>query len=55
MALLWVLNLSDGQHSLLDIADRAGMEFSLILDAAEALIKKDLLKENEKSRHNFKS
>ncbi len=43
MAILWVLNLSDGQHSLLDIADRAGMEFSLILDAADALIKKDLL------------
>ena len=24
MALLWVLNLADGQHSLLDIAERAG-------------------------------
>ncbi len=46
MALLWVLNLADGQHSLLDIAERSDMEFSLILDAADALIKKGLLKES---------
>ena len=24
MAMLWILNLSDGQHSLLDIAERGG-------------------------------
>jgi aminopeptidase-like protein len=36
-ARLWVLNLSDGDHSLLDIADRAGLNFSLITDAADAL------------------
>ena len=29
-AMLWVLNLSDGEHSLLDIADRAQLPFSSI-------------------------
>lgn len=48
MALLWVLNLSDGENSLLDIADRAGMEFSLIMDAADALLNKGLLRESSK-------
>jgi aminopeptidase-like protein len=37
MALLWVLNYSDGDHSLLDIAVRAGMSFPLIRRAAGAL------------------
>jgi aminopeptidase-like protein len=49
MSLLWVLNLSDGSHSLLDIADRAGYEFSMISNAAEALREQRLLRltENE--------
>lgn len=37
LALLWVLNLSDGDHSLLDIAERADVAFSTIADAADAL------------------
>jgi len=37
MALLWVLNYSDGDHTLLDIAVRAEMPFPLIRRAAEAL------------------
>jgi aminopeptidase-like protein len=36
-ARLWVLNLSDGGHSLLEIAERSGIPFSLINDAAESL------------------
>jgi aminopeptidase-like protein len=38
-ARLWmlVLNLSDGEHSLLDIAERSGMPFSAISDAEELL------------------
>jgi aminopeptidase-like protein len=36
-ARLWVLNLSDGQHSLLDIAERSGLSFSAILSAANLL------------------
>ncbi|MGB7727486.1 MAG: DUF4910 domain-containing protein [Candidatus Acidiferrum sp.] len=42
-ARLWVLNLSDGENSLLDIADRAGLSFSLILEAAELLCRNGLL------------
>jgi aminopeptidase-like protein len=45
MALLWVLNLSDGQHDLLDIAERAGEPFGDIRSAAEALLACGLLKE----------
>ncbi len=37
MAMLWILNLSDGEHSLLDIAERAGIDFSLVADTADML------------------
>jgi aminopeptidase-like protein len=37
MAYLWVLNLADGNHSLLDIAERADMVFSEIAEAAARL------------------
>lgn len=37
MALLWVMNLADGGHSLLDMAERAQMPFSAIHAAATAL------------------
>jgi aminopeptidase-like protein len=43
MARLWVLNLSDGDHSLLDIAERARMPFDQIKGAAAALIDGGLL------------
>lgn len=36
-ALLWILNLSDGAWSLLDIAERAGLKFEQVQDAAETL------------------
>ena len=45
MAMLWVLNLSDGRHSLLDIAERADLDFHLISRAADALAEKGLLRE----------
>ncbi len=45
MAMLWVLNLSDGDHSLLDIAERSGLSFPLVADAALALQSAGLLKE----------
>ncbi|MFL5487278.1 MAG: DUF4910 domain-containing protein [Gemmatimonadaceae bacterium] len=44
MALLWVLNLSDGRHSLLDIAERASTPFTTIRRAAEALLDAQLLR-----------
>src|SRR5690606_41012582 len=34
MAMLWVLNLADGTHTLLDIAERAGLPFARIAEAA---------------------
>jgi aminopeptidase-like protein len=42
-ARLWVLNLSDGEHSLLDIAERSGIPFSAISDAAQLLSESGLL------------
>lgn len=43
MALLWVLNLSDGNCSLLDIAQRSGLPFDMINDAADMLLRHHLL------------
>jgi aminopeptidase-like protein len=43
LAMLWVLNLSDGNHALLDIADRAKMDFKLIEKAAALLEKAGLI------------
>ncbi len=37
LARLWVLNLSDGQASLLDIAERSGLPFAEVLAAARVL------------------
>jgi aminopeptidase-like protein len=37
MALLWVLNLSDGDHSLFDIAERSGLPYELVERAATEL------------------
>ena len=43
MAMLWVLNLSDGSNSLLDIAERARLPFDQILEAARLLAHHRLL------------
>jgi aminopeptidase-like protein len=42
-ARLWVLNMSDGHHSLLDIAERSGLPFPLLNDAAQLLLRNALL------------
>ncbi len=46
LAILWVLNLSDGNNTLLDISDRSGLQFDLIKDAADKLLEHRLLKES---------
>ncbi len=46
LALLWVLNLSDGSQSILDIAERSGLGFNAIHEAVSVLCPKGLLKEN---------
>jgi aminopeptidase-like protein len=43
LARLWVLNLSDGQHSLIDIADRSKIPFSVVRDVALELVAHDLI------------
>jgi aminopeptidase-like protein len=49
-ARLWVLNLSDGQHSLLDIAERSKLPFSSIRAAAELLRDAGLLVPSAEAR-----
>ncbi|MBO1325500.1 DUF4910 domain-containing protein [Acetobacter sp. TBRC 12305] len=46
MTLLWVLNLADGTHSLLDIADRSGKPFGAVMAATHALSKAGLVRAN---------
>ena len=43
-ALLWILNFSDGAHSLLDIAERSGLEFTILDQAAGILLDHKLLR-----------
>ena len=43
MAMLWILNLSDGMHSLLDIAERANLPFAVIRRTALLLHRNGLL------------
>jgi len=44
MAVLWVLNLSDGRHTLLDIAETASLDFRTVCAAANTLYEHGLLK-----------
>ena len=43
LALLWVLNLSDGRHDLLEIAERSGLSFRAVRDAGTRLVEHELL------------
>ena len=45
LALLWVLNLSDGNHSILDICKRSKLNLMDVKEAADKLIEGQLLKE----------
>ena len=49
LAMLWVLNLSDGTHSLLDIAERSDLAFDVVWSAAELLKQHGLLEAGESS------
>jgi aminopeptidase-like protein len=46
VALLWVLNLSDGGHSLLDLAERSGLTFDVLQEAAHTLVTHNLIQES---------
>ncbi|MEZ4867882.1 MAG: DUF4910 domain-containing protein [Caldilineaceae bacterium] len=43
LAMLWVLNGSDGQQTLLDIAEKADLPFTIIADMAQLLLEHNLL------------
>jgi aminopeptidase-like protein len=45
MAYLWVMNLADGEHRLLDMAERASLPFATIRQAAADLERVKLLEE----------
>lgn len=48
MAILWLLNLSDGRNDLLDIAKRSGIDFDTLKSAADILEESKLLtKQND--------
>ncbi|MFJ7249373.1 DUF4910 domain-containing protein [Kitasatospora sp. NPDC098652] len=44
LAMLWVLSLSDGEQSLLDVAERSGLPFDTVAVAADALRGAGLIK-----------
>jgi aminopeptidase-like protein len=49
LAMLWVLNLSDGFHDLLDISEKSKVRFCLIKNAADALLANNLLRDASNS------
>jgi aminopeptidase-like protein len=44
-ALLWLLNLADGQNSLIDVAERSGLPFWLVQHAATVLTEAGLTRD----------
>jgi aminopeptidase-like protein len=50
VAMLWVLNFSDGEHDLLDIAERSALPFQVIKRAADLLLEHRLLAEPSSNR-----
>ena len=49
-ALLWVMNLADGEHTVLDVAERSGLPFGVIVEAATALERVELLRRERPPR-----
>jgi len=45
LAMLWILSLSDGEHDLIDVAERADLDFEAVVHAAEVLQGQNLLEE----------
>ena len=45
LAMLWVLSLSDGRHSLLDISERSGFDFELVRSVADILTRCTILRD----------
>jgi len=45
LGLMWILNYSDGHHSLLDIAEISGHRFTFLKEGADALVETGLIKQ----------
>lgn len=54
VSLLWVLNLSDANHSLLDIAEKSNLDFRKIKNSADVLLGADLLEPIADEEHPIK-
>jgi aminopeptidase-like protein len=50
MAMLWLLNMSDGEHSLLDIAQKSSISVEVLKSIADILRQHDLLQEHKDLR-----
>jgi len=48
-ALLWVMNLADGEHTTLDVAEQADLPFPIVAEAAAALERADLVRAEARS------
>jgi aminopeptidase-like protein len=44
LAILWVLNQGDGKHDLLDIAERANLQFEIIASVADELVAAEVIR-----------
>ncbi|NDB63249.1 MAG: DUF4910 domain-containing protein [Nitrosopumilaceae archaeon] len=44
LAMFWMLSLSDGLHDIIGISEKSGLEFEVLLEAAQKLEKNNLLK-----------
>jgi aminopeptidase-like protein len=49
-ALLWAMSLADGEHTTLDVAERAGLPFAVVAEAASALAQAKLLRRETAQR-----
>jgi aminopeptidase-like protein len=47
MSFLWILNLADGRHTLLDVAERAQLPFGVVAEAARLLRRSGLLVDHD--------
>jgi aminopeptidase-like protein len=54
MAMLWVLNLSDGSRSLLDVAERSRLPFTEVRRAARALMAAGLLRVSDATEEGLR-
>ena len=49
-AIKWLLNLADGKHDLIRIAERSGIHYRILLDNVPVLLQHELLKPIENSK-----